>query len=101
MLRVSFGLRFLVPTAYNWEHGERDMAVYRVDVLTDDAGAFQHWVCDHVPKSALIRSVGFRTVKGWYFKNVFSDKQIAEQFHRHWYPDAADHIVVAFRTRDA
>ncbi len=61
------------------------MAVYRVDVRTDDADTFVQWIREHVPESALVRSVGFGTVKGWYFKNVFSDKHIAEEFHRHWY----------------
>jgi len=61
------------------------MAVYRLDVWTDDADTFVQWIREHVPESELVRPVGFDTVKSWYFKNVFSDKHSAEEFHRHWY----------------
>ena len=72
------------------------MPIYRVDVRTSDADAFSEWVRDNIPAQALVRSVGYGITDGWYFKNVFSDQEVAEQFHRHWYPDADNHEVNAF-----
>lgn len=72
------------------------MAIYRIDVRTDDAEAFSHWLRKHVPAAALVRSVGYGVRDGWHFKNVFSDRQVAEDFHRHWFPNAESHDVEVF-----
>lgn len=72
------------------------MAVYRVDVQTSDAEAFRQWVLENIPSHVLVRFIGYRVPEGWYFKNVFSNQDVAERFHRHWYPDAEDHNVSEF-----
>ncbi len=72
------------------------MAVYRIDVRTDDAAAFRQWLDDNVPRTALVRSMGYGVRDGWHFKNVFSDREVAERFHRHWFPDAEIHDVSVF-----
>jgi hypothetical protein len=72
------------------------MAVYRVDLLTDATDPVFDWLNSHVDRSELVRSVAFRTVKGWYFKCVFKRREDAEAFHRHWLPDADDHTVSPF-----
>ncbi len=77
------------------------MAVYRVDVLTNDPYAFRQWVLDNIPSQSLVRFIGYRVPDGWYFKNVFSQQDVAERFHRHWYPDAEDHNVREFGNSQA
>jgi hypothetical protein len=72
------------------------MAIYRIDVETNDADEFCQWVRDNIPSHALVRAVGFRIPGGWYFKNVFSDQDVAERFYRHWYPGADNHSVSEF-----
>lgn len=65
------------------------MAVYRVDVLIADPDPVFQWIEDNVPKSLVVRKIGYKTVKGWYVKAVFKRQSDAELFHHRWYPEAA------------
>jgi hypothetical protein len=46
------------------------MAAYRVDLLTDNPYPVFGWIEGHVPREQMIRSVAYKTVKGWYMKIV-------------------------------
>ena len=72
------------------------MAVYRVDLLTDEPDPVFAWVKENVPESQVVRVVAFDTVKGHHFKCVFRRQSDAEAFHRRWHPDAEDHTVGPF-----
>ena len=72
------------------------MAVYRVDLLTEDPWPVFKWVEDSVPKGVVVRKIAYKTFKGWYMKVVFKRQTDAELFHQRWYPDADDHTVAAF-----
>ena len=72
------------------------MAVYRVDLLTDEPDPVFDWVRAHLPESEVVRTVGYQVVDGWYFKCVFKTQAAAEAFHRRWHPDALDHTVPLF-----
>ena len=72
------------------------MAVYRVDLLTEDPWSVFKWIEDNVPKGLVVRKIAHKTLKGWYMKVVFKRQSDAELFHQHWYPDADDHTVAAF-----
>jgi hypothetical protein len=58
------------------------MAVYRVDVLTEDPGPVLKWIEDNVPWNLMVRQIGYKTLKGWYVKAVFKRQLDAESFHR-------------------
>jgi len=75
------------------------MAVYRVDLLTDDPDPVFAWVRAYVPEAHVVRTVAFKTVKGSYFKCVFKNQEDAETFHRRWHPDAEEHTVRPFGER--
>jgi hypothetical protein len=77
------------------------MAAYRVDLLTGEPDPVFDWVSANVPKPLVVRTVAFETVEGWYFKCVFKRREDAEAFHRRWYPEAEDHSVPPFGSRDA
>ena len=72
------------------------MAVFRVDLLTNEPDAVFDWLGVNVPESELVRAVAFRTVKGHHFKCVFRRRSDAEAFHRRWHPEAEDHTVEPF-----
>ena len=72
------------------------MAIYRVDVLTDDPKPIFDWLDEHVPTNLMVRRMAYNTVKGWYVKAVFKRQTDAERFHLHWFPDAGDHTVAPF-----
>ena len=72
------------------------MAVYRVDVLTDEPDPVFEWIRGHVPRAFVVRNVGYHTVKGWYVKSVFKRQSDAEDFHRRWHPESENHTVVAW-----
>ncbi|HTG95612.1 MAG TPA: hypothetical protein VL866_23630 [Pyrinomonadaceae bacterium] len=74
------------------------MAVYRVDVLIEDAEPVFRWIEDNVPKYLVVRKIAYKTVKGWYVKAVFKRQSDAELFHHRWCPEAEDHTVAAFVT---
>lgn len=77
------------------------MAVYRVDVLTEDPRPVLKWIEDNVPGSLMVRRIAYKTVRGWYVKAVFKRQSDAESFHRCWRPDEDDHTVAAFGTPGA
>jgi hypothetical protein len=77
------------------------MAVYRVDLLTDEPDPVFDWLGATVPRPFVVRSVAFKTLKGWYFKCVFKRREDAEAFHRRWYPEIEDHSVPPFGSGDA
>ena len=69
------------------------MTAYRVDIETHDPDSFSKWIRENIPSSVLVRSVGYPVrKKGWYFKNVFSDRDVAQDFHRHWYPEESHDV---------
>ena len=72
------------------------MAVYRVDLVTDDPWPVFKWIEDNVPKGFVVRKIAYRTDRGWYVKAVFKRQSDAELFHQHWYPDESNHTVEAF-----
>ena len=72
------------------------MAVYRVDVLTDDPDAIVEWKRKHMRSGQMVRFIGYQTIKGWYFKCVFKRHEDASTFHREFYPDTADHQVSVY-----
>jgi hypothetical protein len=74
------------------------MAVYRVDMLTEDPGPVLKWIEDNVPGNLVVRKIAYKTVKGWYVKAVFKRQSDAESFHHRWYPDDDDHAVAALVT---
>jgi hypothetical protein len=74
------------------------MAVYRVDVLIEDAEPVFQWIKDNIPRYLVVRKIAYKTVKGWYVKAVFKRRGDAKLFHHRWYPEADDHIVAAFVT---
>jgi hypothetical protein len=74
------------------------MAVYRVDVLTEDPRPVFEWIEDNVAGNLMVRRVAYKTVRGWYVKAVFKRQGDAELFHRHWRSDENEHTVPAFRT---
>lgn len=69
------------------------MAVYRVDLLTQDPYPVFDWIDEHVPASRMVRRVAYETIKGWHMKVVFKRQEDAEAFHRCWFPAADDHSV--------
>ena len=77
------------------------MAVYRVDVLTEDPQPVFKWIEDHVPGNLMVRRVAYKTVRGWYVKAVFKRQGDAESFHHRFRPDEDDHTVAAFGTPGA
>jgi hypothetical protein len=72
------------------------MAVYRVDVLTEDPWPVFEWIEANVPGNLMVRRIAYKTVRGWYVKAVFKRQSDAELFHRRWHPEADDHTVAAF-----
>ena len=72
------------------------MAVYRVDLLTDEPDPVYDWLAVTVPRPFVVRSVAFKTVRGWHFKCVFKRREDAEAFHRRWHPEVGDHSVLPF-----
>lgn len=72
------------------------MPVYRVDLLTPEPDPVLAWVENNVPKAQVVRTVAFKTVKGWYFKCVFRRQTHAEACHRRWHLEADSHEVEAF-----
>lgn len=74
------------------------MAVYRVDVWTEDPKPVFKWLEGNVPRNLIVRQMGYETFGGWYVKAVFKRQVDAESFHRRWYPGADDHSVAAFVT---
>lgn len=74
------------------------MAVYRVDLLTDDPWSVFKWIEDNVSRNLVVRKIAYKTLNGWYVKAVFKSQSDAELFHHRWYPDADDHTVAAFVT---
>ena len=75
------------------------MAVYRVDVLTDEPDPVFDWVRANVPDSEVVRTVAFKTIRGHYFKCVFRRQSDAEAFHRRWRPETEDHTVEPFGSK--
>lgn len=74
------------------------MAVYRVDVLTEDPWPVFRWMEDNVPTELVVRRIAYKTSRGWYVKAVFKRQSDAESFHLRWHPDSGDHTVAAFTT---
>jgi hypothetical protein len=77
------------------------MTVYRVDLLTNEPDPVFEWLDATIPRPFIIRSVAFKTLKGWHFKCVFKRPEDAEAFHQRWYPKAEDHLASSFGSRDA
>jgi hypothetical protein len=75
------------------------MPAYRVDLLTNDPEPVFQWVEAHVPKAHVVRAAAYKTVRGWYMKNVFNRPDHAEAFHRRWHPEVEDHSVPAWGER--
>jgi hypothetical protein len=76
------------------------MAVYRVDVLTDNPDSVVEWKQRHMQPGQMVRFIGYRTVRGWYFKCVFKRQEDASAFHREFYPEIDDHYVSAHGVRE-
>jgi hypothetical protein len=72
------------------------MPVYRVDVLVEDPNAVFQWQRENCPGDRIIRSLAYKTPRGWYIKTVFKRQEDAESFHRRWHPDLEDHTVPPF-----
>jgi hypothetical protein len=75
------------------------MAVFRVDVAVPHPERVFAWLENQVPRPALIRCVGWQVgyppheAECWVVKVVFKEKDDADAFHRHWFPDEAVHDV--------
>ena len=72
------------------------MAVYRVDLVTDDPWVVFKWIEENVSRGFVVRRIAYRRQKDWYVKAVFKRQSDAELFHQQWYPDESNHTVEAF-----
>jgi len=72
------------------------MAVYRVDFLCDDPEPIFKWQNENILPGSIIRSIAYKTERGWYIKTVFKRQVDAIAYHEYVYPDASDHLVSVF-----
>jgi hypothetical protein len=72
------------------------MAVYRVDIFTADPDPVRRWIDDNVPAENVVRTkVLTKPNVGSNFAAVFTRKEYADAFKRHWATRSADDLAAA------
>ena len=73
------------------------MAVFRIDLLTQDPYPVFNWLDENIAAGDLVRKMAYQTVKGWYMKVVFKRLADAERFNKHWHSVSQTREVTPFK----